>query len=102
MKSAIFGLYKPFFEHILRKRPQKAYFPKFVHKTTSIFAQFANEDNLVGYEDQLAMTLILKYGVYSIAIAIYQVILLVLCCLDSEQVENKYGASPKYIETENA
>ena len=60
-----------------------------------------NEDNLVGYEDQLAMTLILKYGVYSIAIAIYQVILLVLCCLDSEQVENKYGSSPKYIEIEN-
>ena len=61
-----------------------------------------NEDNLVGYEDQLVMTLILKYGVYSIAIAIYQVILLVLCCLDSEQVENKYGSSPKYTETENA
>lgn len=61
-----------------------------------------NEDNLIGYEDQLAMTLILKYGVYSIVIAIYQVILLVLCCLDSEQVENKYGSSPKYTETENA
>lgn len=43
-----------------------------------------NEDNLVGYKDQLAMTLILKYGVYSIAISIYQVILLVLCYLDSE------------------
>jgi uncharacterized membrane protein YhaH (DUF805 family) len=61
-----------------------------------------NEDYLIGYEDQLAMTLILKYGVYSIVIAIYQVILLVLCCLDSEQVENKYGSSPKYTETENA
>jgi uncharacterized membrane protein YhaH (DUF805 family) len=61
-----------------------------------------NEDNLVGYEDQLAMTLILKYGVFSIAIAIYQVVLLILCCLDSEQTENKYGVSPKYVEKENA
>ena len=60
-----------------------------------------NVDNLTGYEGQLIFTLLLKYGIFAIAIFIYQLLLLVLCCLDSEQFENKYGTSPKYVDDTN-
>lgn len=49
-----------------------------------------------GYEFIIA--LLLKYLLFSIGIFIYQIILLVFCCLDSEPFENDYGASPKYID----
>lgn len=60
-----------------------------------------NAENLNGYEDQLAITLLLKYALFYIGIGIYQIILLVLCCFDSEQFENRYGASPKYVDDTN-
>lgn len=60
-----------------------------------------NAENLNGYEDQLAITLLLKYSLFIIGIGVYQIILIVLCCIDSEQSENIYGASPKYIDDTN-
>jgi len=43
-----------------------------------------------------------KYGLWGLAIIVYQLVLLVFYCLDSEVEENDYGESPKYeiIETE--
>ena len=38
-----------------------------------------------------------KYIVWIILINIYNVILLILLCIDSEPEANKYGESPKYI-----
>jgi len=52
--------------------------------------------NLIGYEAETALTLVLKYLIYIGIISVYQVILVVFMCLDSEQKENKYGESPKY------
>lgn len=53
-----------------------------------------------GY-DLLTTTLFLKYSIFYIGIGVYQIILIVLCCIDSEQSENIYGASPKYIDDTN-
>ena len=58
-------------------------------------------NNFAGYEEQLVNTLLLRYGIFTIGIGIYQVILLVLCCFDSEEYENQYGPSPKYVDDEN-
>lgn len=60
-----------------------------------------NADNLVGYEIQYVLALLLKYGIFVIVIGIYQILLFVLCCLDSEQFKNKYGTSPKYVDGTN-
>lgn len=60
-----------------------------------------NANNLHEYADQLIITLVLKYGIFAIVIGIYQILLLVLYCLDSEQFENKYGTSPKYVDDTN-
>ena len=51
---------------------------------------------------------VLKFDNPIIAVAISSVIsrvlavivLLILCCIDSEKEENKYGPSPKYVEKE--
>lgn len=51
--------------------------------------------------EELAVMLILKYVGLGFAITVYQIVLFVLCCLDSEKSENKYGPSPKYIEKED-
>lgn len=77
----------------------------FVYDIYEIYDQLmaiSSEDNPIDFDVQLIPMLIVKYWVYSIAIAIYQVTLIVFFCLDSDQVENKYGASPKYVETDNA
>ena len=50
---------------------------------------------------QQIINLLLKYGIFAIVIGIYQIVLLILCCFDSEQFENKYGASPKYVDDTN-
>lgn len=49
------------------------------------------------FGDDLLMEFLLKYSILSVLIIIYKIILLVLCCLDSEPYENIYGESPKYI-----
>lgn len=59
-----------------------------------------NANNLAGYESQLVTTLLIKYSLFTIIISIYQVMLLVFYCLDSEPFENQYGASPKYVDEE--
>lgn len=46
------------------------------------------------------ITLILKHCIFFIITFGYQILLWILCCLDSEPRENRYGASPKYIEKE--
>ena len=60
-----------------------------------------NANNLHEYADQLIIILFLKYGIFTIIISTYQILLLVLYCIDSEQFENKYGASPKYVDDTN-
>ena len=42
-----------------------------------------------------------KMSKKNILIFISLIILLILCCLDSEQFENQYGPSPKYIDDTN-
>lgn len=58
--------------------------------------------NIQGHGYEFMIALLLKYLLFSIGIFIYQIILLVLCCLDSEPFENDYGASPKYIDDTEA
>ena len=45
---------------------------------------------------------IAKYIVWILIILVYQGILLVFLCIDSEKGENKYGESPKYVESDTA
>lgn len=58
-----------------------------------------NVDGFYGCTPHAALTLILKYSLLVIGIVFYQIILFILCCIDSEQFENKYGKSPKYIDS---
>ncbi len=60
-----------------------------------------NAENLEDFDSYLAIGLLLKYGILTIVIGVYQVVLLVLCCLDSDQSENQYGPSPKYVDDGN-
>lgn len=46
------------------------------------------------------VSLILKYGLYYLILLIYQLVILVFCCMDSDPYENAYGPSPKYIQPE--
>lgn len=57
-------------------------------------------NDLRGYEDDFAFTLIAKYFIWLVVIGIYKIVLLVFMCLDSDQYENEYGESPKYIDSE--
>ena len=63
---------------------------------------YLNVDNMEGYEDQLGYTLLLKYGIWFLVIAIYQIILFIFMCFDSDQYENDYGISPKYQQEETS
>ncbi|MCM1311986.1 MAG: DUF805 domain-containing protein [Bacteroides sp.] len=49
------------------------------------------------------LSFIAKYVVWVILVNVYQIVLLIFQCLDSEQETNKYGESPKYkiLEEEN-
>jgi uncharacterized membrane protein YhaH (DUF805 family) len=44
------------------------------------------------------LTVTLKYMAFLLCIAIYDIIVLVFCCLDSDQEENEYGPSSKYVD----
>lgn len=68
----------------------------FLNLIYDIIMASLNTDNLQGYEDGFAYTFLLKYGVWALAICIYQLVLLVFYCLDSDVYENDYGESPKY------
>lgn len=57
-----------------------------------------NAGRMNGYGEQEAISFIMKYGMFSIGIGLYQIYLLVLYCLDGDQFENDYGESPKYID----
>lgn len=59
---------------------------------------FVNEDNFNGNEDQMFLALLAKYSIFLLIILIYKIVLLIFLCLDSEQCENDYGPSPKYVE----
>ena len=54
-----------------------------------------------GNDIEFMIFFLFKYIVFAIAIAICQIVLLIFCCLDSDQNTNKYGASPKYVELAN-
>ena len=64
-----------------------------------------NADDYSGLGVESIFALCLKYGILylkyiilTVAIGFCEILLLVLCCLDSEHTENDYGASPKYVE----
>lgn len=50
------------------------------------------------YQTAAVFKATLKYIAFIICIAIYDIVILVFCCQDSDQEENKYGPSPKYVE----
>lgn len=45
-----------------------------------------------------AWALVGEYLIYTVIICLYQLVMLVFCCLDSSREENKYGVSPKYAD----
>ena len=57
-----------------------------------------NGHDVTEYETIFMNTVVLKYILFLMGIAIYDIIFLILCCFDSETTENKYGPSPKYVE----
>lgn len=56
-----------------------------------------NAKGNVDFTPYILLGFITKYIVWIILINIYNVILLILLCIDSEPEANKYGESPKYI-----
>lgn len=75
----------------------------FLNIIFDIIISCVNADNLQGYEDEFGASLLLKYGlwwlaifIYQIVLFIYQIVLFIFYCSDSEVGENDYGASPKY------
>ena len=42
---------------------------------------------------------IVKYAVWLLILFIYRIILFIFLCIDSEKGDNKYGESPKYVES---
>ena len=59
-----------------------------------------NSGRSVGSEEYLAV--IAKYAVLFIICFLYQIVLLIFLCLDSDKHENRYGPSPKYIEIDES
>lgn len=53
-------------------------------------------------EYSLYFGIISKYYIWFIIVSIYQIVMLVFMCLDSQPFENKYGESPKYPNTDKA
>ena len=43
---------------------------------------------------------IAKYWLFFTVILIYQIALIIMCCVDSEKFTNQYGSSPKYVEVD--
>lgn len=60
-----------------------------------VFSLVSN--GLYGNEEFTMWTFVLKYLLLFVVISIYRIVLIVLCCIDSEPHENIYGKSPKYI-----
>lgn len=56
-----------------------------------------NAKGNVDFAPYILLAFMTKYIVWIILINIYNVILLILLCIDSEPEANKYGESPKYI-----
>jgi len=61
-------------------------------------AGFSGGLSNIGFD--IILTWLLKYSLLSILIFIYEVVLIILCCIDSDPYENKYGKSPKYVPEE--
>lgn len=59
-----------------------------------------NADDISGYADLFFAAMFIKYTALFVGIGIYQLVLLVFYCLDSESFENYYGPSPKYQDGE--
>lgn len=59
-----------------------------------------HSDTLQYYEDDLAFKFIAKYSIWLLIIGCYKIVMLVFMCLDSNDYENEYGESPKYISSE--
>ena len=53
--------------------------------------------NIFEYE----IYLVIKIIIGIIIVAVYDIVLLILCCIDSDKEENEYGQSPKYVTEEN-
>lgn len=53
-------------------------------------------DEWFDYQDHVFTTILLKYGIWSIVLLLYELLLLAFYCMDSQMSKNKYGDSPKY------
>ena len=62
---------------------------------------YLNARNMHGNGDEIMWAFLLKYSVLSVLIVIYKIVLIVLCCFESDPYENDYGESPKYVIQEN-
>lgn len=67
-----------------------------------IVSMFVNFEYYPEYGSLMSSNAIL-FGFLGLIAVIYNIVLLIICCLDSEPYENKYGESPKYgyIEMDN-
>ncbi len=61
-----------------------------------IIMMIINAANMVDYGEDIVYVFVMKYLLWIIVIFIYQVVLLIFMCIDSEIEENDYGESPKY------
>lgn len=61
-----------------------------------IIMMIVNAANMVDYGEDIVYVFVMKYLLWIIVIFIYQVVLLIFMCIDSEIEENDYGESPKY------
>ncbi len=59
-----------------------------------------NANNPDLFVEEFAINFLLKYGLLSVVIGIYEIILIILCCIDSSVTANRYGASPKYVDAD--
>lgn len=48
------------------------------------------------FDETTSSNYIILYAILGVTMIIYNIVLLIFCCLDSEPYENKYGESPKY------
>ena len=60
-----------------------------------------NTNYIYGNEPYFVYSFITKYIIWILMIAIYKVVMLIFMCLDSDQYENDYGESPKYVDCDS-
>lgn len=63
-----------------------------------IFSFIVSNSDIDSFDGSELTSLLLKYLLFLLATVIYNIIMLIFYCMDSEPGTNSYGPSPKYIE----